>query len=114
MEWKCHVQEQPATNEVLQVFFPFSPVIVDQYLFIFVKIEEDNICLLYNFPFGQTCRYVLTSLVTVKLALVCMDKFVAIVSTSLMTNITRSFSVLESLKRDGKEILVVFFCSIIP
>jgi len=52
-------------------FFPFfSPVISDQYLFIFVKLEEDNICILYNLPFGQTCRYVLTSLATMKLGLV--------------------------------------------
>ena len=52
-KWKCHVQERPATNEAIQVFFPFSPVIADQYLFIFVKLEEDNICLFYNFPLGQ-------------------------------------------------------------
>ena len=32
----------------------FSPVIADQYLFIFDKLEEDNICLVCNFPFGQT------------------------------------------------------------
>ena len=25
MEWKCHVQERPTTNEVLQVFFPIFP-----------------------------------------------------------------------------------------
>ena len=48
----------------------FSPVIADQYLFIFVKLEEDNICLFYNLPFGQTHRYVLTSLAIVKLVLV--------------------------------------------
>ena len=48
----------------------FSPVIADQYLFIFVKLEEDNICLFYNFPFGQAHRYVLTSLAIVKLVLV--------------------------------------------
>ena len=41
-------------------------------------LEEDNMCLFYNFPFGQTHRYVLTSLATVKLILVYMDKFVAI------------------------------------
>ena len=56
----------------------FSPVITDQYLFIFVKLEEDNICLFYNFPFGKTCRYVLASLAIVKFALIRMDKFVAI------------------------------------
>ena len=78
MEWKCHVEERPATNEVIQVFFPFSLVIADQYLFIFLKLEEDNIFLFYNFPFGKTHRYVLTSLATVKLILVYMDKFVAI------------------------------------
>jgi len=114
MEWKCHVQEQPATNEVLQVFFPFPPVITDQYLFIFVKLKEDNICLFYNFPFGQTCHYVLASLAIVKLALVWMNKFVAIVLTSLTTRITRSFSSLESLKRDEKETPTVLFRSIIP
>ena len=92
----------------------FSPVIADQYLFIFVKLEEDNICLFYNFPFGQTRRYVLTSLAIVKLALVCMDKFVAIVLMSLTTKITRSFSILESLKRDGKETPVILFRNIIP
>ena len=36
----------------------FSPVIANQYLFIFDKLEEDNICLVYNFPFGQTCGFV--------------------------------------------------------
>ena len=55
-------------------FFKFSsqlsPVIADQYLFIFVKLEEDNICLFYNLPFGQTHRYVLMSLAIVKLVLV--------------------------------------------
>jgi len=98
----------------LQVFFPISPIIYDRYLFIFVKLEEDNICLFYNFPFGKTRRYVLTSLATVRLALVCMDKFVAIVLTSLMTRITRFFSILESLKRDGKETPIFCFCNIIP
>ena len=35
-------------------FLPnFSAVIADQYLFIFVKLEEDNICLFYNLPFGK-------------------------------------------------------------
>ena len=48
----------------------FSPVIADQYLFIFVKLEEDNICLFYNLPFGQAHRYVLTSLAIGKLVLV--------------------------------------------
>ena len=75
MEWKCHVQERLATNKVSSSFLPnFSPVIADQYLFIFVKLEEDNICLFYNFPpslcfnkpsdsetrsclHGQVCRY---------------------------------------------------------
>ena len=58
MEWKCHVQEWPATNKILQVFFPFFPVISDQYLFIFFKLEEDNIYLVYNLPFGKTYHYV--------------------------------------------------------
>lgn len=48
----------------------FSPVIADQYLFIFVKLEEDNICLFYNLPFEQAYRYVLTSLAIGKPALV--------------------------------------------
>ena len=43
-EWKCHVQERLATNKASSSFLPnFSAVIVDQYLFIFVKLEEDNI-----------------------------------------------------------------------
>jgi len=92
----------------------FSLVIDDQYLFIFVKFEEDNICLFYNFPFGQTCRYVLASLATVKLVLVWVDKFFAIVLTSLMTRITWSFSSLESLKRDEKETPAVLSRSIMP
>ena len=78
MEWKCHVQEWPTTNEVFQVFFPFSPVITDQYLFIFVKLKEDNIFLFYNPPFGRTCRYILANLVTMKLILVHLDEFVFI------------------------------------
>ena len=57
----------PLSFEVLP---NFSPVIADQYLFIFVKLEEDNICLFYNLPFGQAHRYVLTSLAIVKLVLV--------------------------------------------
>ena len=114
MEWKRHVQERLATNEVLQVFFPFSLVITDQYLFIFVKLEEDNIFLFYNFPFEQNCRYVWSSLATVKLILAQMDKFVTIVLISLMTKITQSFSYLESLKRDKKETPVVIFHGIIP
>ena len=72
VEWKCHVQEWLATNKVFSSFLPnFSPVIADQYLFIFVKLEEDNICLFYNFPFGQTHRFVLPSLAIVKLILIC-------------------------------------------
>ena len=60
-------------------FLPnFSPVIAAQYLFIFVKLEEDNICLFYNLPFRQTHCYVLMSLAIVKLGLVCEDKFVSI------------------------------------
>ena len=55
-------------------FFEFlpniSPVIANQYLFIFVKLEEDHICLFYNLPFGQAHCYVLTSLAIVKLVLV--------------------------------------------
>ena len=79
MEWKCHVQERLATNKVSSSFLPnFSPIIADQYIFIFVKLEEDNIRLFYNFPFGQARRYVLMSLATVKLVLVYMEKFVAI------------------------------------
>ena len=70
MEWKCHVQEQPTTNEVIEVFFLFSPIIANRYLFIFIKLEEDNICLFYNLPFGQAHRYVLTSLAIGKLVLV--------------------------------------------
>ena len=96
-------------------FLPnFSPVIANQYLFIFVKLKEDSICLFYNLPFEQTCHYVLTSLATVKLTLVCMDKFFAIVLMSLTTKITRSFSILESLKRDGKATPMVLFYNVIP
>ena len=58
--------------------FPVSRVIADQYLFIFIKLEEDNISLFYNPPFGQTRRYFLTSLATVKLVLIHLDKFIAI------------------------------------
>ena len=76
---KCHVQERLATNKAFFKFSSqFSPVIADQYLFIFVKLEEDNICLFYNLPFGWTCRYILTSLATMKLVLIHLDKFVAI------------------------------------
>ena len=84
---------------------PFSPVIVDQYLFIFVKLKEDNICFFYNFPFMQTCHYVLMSLATMKLTLVCMDKFVTIILTSLMTKITQSFSIFREESRYS-----IFFC----
>ena len=35
MEWKCHVQERPATIKCYVLFPKFSPVIADQYLFIF-------------------------------------------------------------------------------
>ena len=56
-----------------------------------VKLEEDNMFLFYNFPFGQTRRYVLTSLAIMKLTLAYMDKFVTIFLTSLMTKITQSF-----------------------
>ena len=112
---KVSCSRATATNKVSSSFLPnFSPVISNQYLFIFVKLEEDNICLFYNFPFGQTRRYVLRSLATVKIALVCMDKFVAIVLTSLTTMITRFFSILESLKRDGKETPAFLFRNVIP
>ena len=58
MKWKCHVEEKLATINSSS-FFPFSPVIADQYLFIFVELEEDNICLFYNYPFGQTYCYLI-------------------------------------------------------
>ena len=71
-ERKCHVQERLATDKVSSSCLPnFSPVIADQYLFIFVKLKEDNICLFYNPPFGRTHRFVLTSLAMVKLVLAC-------------------------------------------
>ena len=92
---------------------PFSLVISNQCLFIFVKLEEDNICLFYNFPFGQTCRHILASLVIMKLVLAWVDKFVAIVLMSLTTNRTQSFSCLETLKRDEKETPIVLFRKII-
>ena len=93
----------------------FSPVIADQYLFIFVKLEEDNICLFYNLPFGQTHRYVLTSLAIVKLVLVCYGQVCRYsVLTSLTTKITRSFSILESLKMYVKEIPKILFRHLIP
>ena len=76
-EGKCHVQERLATIKWF-IPFPIFPVIADQYLFIFVKLEEDNICLFYNPPFRRTCRYILASLATVKLVLVHLDEFVAI------------------------------------
>ena len=96
--------------KVLWVSPNFSPVISDQYLFIFVKLEEDNICLFYNLPFGQTHRYVLMSLAIVKLVLVCYGQVCRYsVLTSLMTKITRSFSCLESLKRDKKKTPRVLF-----
>ena len=75
---KVSCSRRPTTNKIFQVFFPFSPVIADQYLFIFVKLEEDNICFFYNPPFGWICRYILASLATVKLVLVLLDEFVAI------------------------------------
>jgi len=79
MKWKCHVQERPATKSVLPLF-PFSLVVADQYLFIFIKLEEDNICLLYNSTIwvNPSLCHVLTSLAKVKLSLGMMDKFVTI------------------------------------
>ena len=77
-ERKCHVQERIATNKVSSSFLPNFSLVIEQYLFIFVKLEEDDISFFYNFPFRKTHRYVLTSLAIVKLVLVCMDKFVAI------------------------------------
>ena len=69
-EEKCHVQERLATIKAFEFLPNFSPVIADQYPFIFVKLEEDNICLFYNLPFGQSYRYVLSSLAIGKLAFV--------------------------------------------
>jgi len=101
-ERKCHVQEWLATNKVSLSCLPnFSLVIADQYLFIFIKLEEDNICLVYNPPFGRTHRFVLTSLAMVKLVLSCHGQVCRyyVILTSLTTRKTRSFSILESLKR---------------
>ena len=115
-ERKCDVQERLATNKVSSSFLPnFSLVIADQYLFIFVKLEEDNICLFYNSLFGQTHRYVLTSLAIVKLVLVCYGQVCRyLVLTSLTTKITRSFSFLESLKRGVNETPKILFRHLIP
>ena len=92
-------------------FFKFSshlsPVIVDQHLFIFDKLEEDSICLVYNFPFGQTCRFMFSepSISETRSCLggqVCHYFF------------NWSFSCLEILKMDEKETPIVLFHGIIP
>ena len=59
-------------TKFLQVSFPIFPqsLLTSTSLF-FVKLEEDNICLFYNLPFGWTHRFVLTSLAMVKLVLAC-------------------------------------------
>jgi len=67
---KVSCSRETCYHKFFKFFFPFSLVIANQYLFIFVNLEEDNICLFYNSPFRQTCRYVLTSLAIVKLGLV--------------------------------------------
>ena len=104
-EWKCHVQERLATNKVSSSFLPnFSLVIADQYLFIFVKLEEDNICLFYNFTFGQTHRYVLMSLAIVKLVLVCYGQVCRylVILTSLTTKTTRSLFIFRESEKVRK------------
>ena len=40
------------------IFVPQCPQLKE--IFIFFNLEEDNIFLFYNFPFRQTCRYVLS------------------------------------------------------
>ena len=92
----------------------FSPVIADQYLFIFVKLEEDNICLFYNLPFGRTCRYILASLATVKLVLVHLDEFVAISFNEFNDKDNSvSFNFRES-ERNGKKTPKIIFRCVIP
>ena len=44
--------------EFFNFFSHFPPIIADQYLFIFDKLAEDNICLVYNIPFWKTYRFV--------------------------------------------------------
>ena len=81
MEWKCFVQEWPATIKCYVLFPKFYPTIVDHYLFIFNKLEEDNICLMYNSTLrvNPSLCDVLTSLASkVKFDLFIMDKSVAI------------------------------------
>ena len=92
----------------------FSLVVADQYLFIFDKLEEDNICLVYNFPFRQTCHFVFSepSVSETRSSLVgqvfhyCFNEFT--------TKITQSFSCLESLKMDEKETPTIPYRAIIP
>ena len=117
-KWKCHVQERLATNKVSSSFLSnFSPVIANQYLFIFIKLEEDNICLLYNSTLQvnpSLCNF-LMSLAKVKLILSRWTSLSLFdVLTSLTTKITRSFSCLESLKRDKNKTPEVLFHKIIP
>ena len=115
MEWKCHVQERLATNKVSSSFLPnFSPIIVDQYLFIFIKLEEDNICLFYNSPFRETHHYVLTSLETVKLVLFCMDKFVLFGFNEFNDKDNSVLLNFRESKRDVKETPIILFRHIIP
>lgn len=104
-----------ATNKVSSSFLlNFSPVIANQYLFIFIKIEEDNICLFYNFPFGQTRHYVLTSLATVKLILVYTDKFVAIGFNKFNDKDNLVIFNFIECERDVKETPIILFRHIIP
>ena len=113
MKWKCHVQERPATKSGLPLF-PFSPVIADQYLFI--KLEEDNICLLYN----STLRVnpllcdVLTSLAKVKLGLVTMEKFVAIwCSNEFNDNENSILFMFGEFGKGQKENSTSYFCKFV-
>ena len=67
----------------------------------------------YNFPFGQTCRYVLTSLATVKLVLLYMDKFIAIGFNEFNDKDNSVlFNFIES-ERDVKETPIINFRHII-
>ena len=80
MKWKFHVQERPATIKCYVIFLNFPQSMLISTSLFFNKLEEDNICLMYNSTLRMNPSLIdaLMILAKVKLNLVMMDNSDAI------------------------------------
>src|ERR1700733_7425159 len=94
-------------------FSLFSPTIFGKYLFIFYKLEEDNICLIISSPFGRV-QLSLNSNPNKEWSIPVCNRTGPLLSKFNESSIgeTRRFSFLESLKKLKKTLGLTFFINL--